>query len=116
MVQNVSSDGERKLLAILKVLSESSEPLGSITIARELERYGIYLSERGVRYNLKLADERGYTQSMGRDGRMITTQCLQELTAALAPQRVGFVLEKLELLAFQTTFDPVKKSGRVPIN
>src|SRR3989304_5094763 len=116
MVQNVSSDGERKLLAILKVLSESSEPLGSITIARELERYGIFLSERGVRYNLKLADERGYTQSLGRDGRMITTQGLQELTAALAPQRVGFVLEKLELLAFKTTFYPEKRTVRVPIN
>ncbi|MBI2850215.1 MAG: DUF128 domain-containing protein [Chloroflexi bacterium] len=116
MVQKISSDGERKLLAILKVLSESSEPLGSATIARELERYGIYLSERGVRYNLKLADERGYTQPMGRDGRMITTQGLQELTAALAPERVGFVLEKLELLAFQTTFDPAKRTGRVPIN
>lgn len=116
MVQKISSDGERKLLAILKVLSESSEPLGSATIARELERYGIFLSERGVRYNLKIADERGYTQPMGRGGRMITTQGLQELTAALAPERVGFVLEKLELLAFQTTFDPVKRTGRVPIN
>ena len=116
MVQNISQDGERKLLAILKVLSESSEPLGSIAIARELERYGISLSERGVRYNLKIADERGYTKSLGRDGRMITTQGLQELTAALAPERVGFVLEKLELLAFQTTFDPKKRTGRVPIN
>lgn len=115
MVQN-TSDAERKLLAILRVLSESSEPLGSITIARELERYGIFLSERGVRYNLKIADERGYTQPLGRDGRMITTQGLQELTAALASERVGFVLEKLELLAFQTTFDPVKRTGRVPIN
>jgi HTH-type transcriptional regulator, global nitrogen regulator NrpRI len=116
MVQNVTPDGERKLLAILKVLSESSEPLGSATIARDLERYGISLTERGVRYILKLADEKGYTHSLGRGGRMITTQGLQELTAALAPERVGFVLEKLELLAFQTTFDPDRKNGRLPIN
>ncbi|MEK7354337.1 MAG: NrpR regulatory domain-containing protein [Chloroflexota bacterium] len=116
MVQNISSDGERKLLAILKVLSESSDPLGSAAIARELERYGISLSERGVRYNLKIADERGYTQSLGRDGRMLTQQGFQELTAALAPERIGFVLEKLELLAFQTTFDPEKRTGRLPIN
>ena len=39
------SDTERKLISILKVLSESSEPLGSITIARELERHGVFLTE-----------------------------------------------------------------------
>ncbi len=116
MVQTVGSDTERKILAILKVLSESSEPLGSITIARELERHGIFLSERGVRYNLRITDERGYTQSLGRDGRMITPQGLEELTAAMAPDHLGFILEKLELLAFQTTFDPEKRTGRLPIN
>jgi len=36
-MQNSSSDTERKVMAILKVLSESSEPLGSITIARPLD-------------------------------------------------------------------------------
>ncbi|MFC1952857.1 DUF128 domain-containing protein [Chloroflexota bacterium] len=116
MVQNVGSEAERKILAILKVLSESSEPLGSITIARELERHGVFLSERGVRYNLRITDERGYTQPLGHDGRMITPLGFEELTTALAPEHVGFILEKLELLAFQTTFDPEKQTGRLPIN
>ncbi len=57
MVQGASSDAERKIVSILKVLSESSEPLGSITIARELERHGIFLSERAVRYHLRVTDE-----------------------------------------------------------
>jgi len=116
MVHANQSDAERKEIAILRVLSESSQPLGSITIARELERYGIHLSERGVRYHLKVADERGYTQSLGRDGRMLTPRGFEELKIALAPERVGFILEKLELLAFQTTFDPVKRTGQLPIN
>lgn len=116
MVQNVSSDAERKMISILKVLSESSEPLGSITIARELERYGIFLSERTVRYHLRITDERGYTQPLGRDGRMLTPQGLEELKMALAPEQVGFILEKLELLAFHTTFDPQKRTGQLPIN
>jgi len=42
MVQGSNSETERKIVSILKVLSESSEPLGSITIARELEHYGIF--------------------------------------------------------------------------
>ncbi len=68
LVQGAGSDTERKVVSILKVLSESSEPLGSITIARELERYGIFLSERAVRYHLRIHDERGYTQPMAGTG------------------------------------------------
>ena len=116
MAQSVGSDAERKIMFILKVLSESSEPLGSITIARELERHGIFLSERAVRYHLRITDERGYTQPLGRDGRMLTPQGLDELKMALAPEQVGFILEKLELLAFHTTFDPQKRTGQLPIN
>jgi HTH-type transcriptional regulator, global nitrogen regulator NrpRI len=115
-VQGAGSDTERKVVSILKVLSESSEPLGSITIARELERYGIILSERAVRYHLRITDERGYTQPLGRDGRMLTPQGQEELRLALAPEQVGFILDKLEMLAFKTTFDPEKKSGLVPTN
>lgn len=116
MVQGTSSDTERKITSILKVLSESSEPLGSITIARELERYGIFLSERAVRYHLRITDERGYTQPLGRDGRMLTPQGLEELRMALAPEQVGYIVDKLGLLAFHTTFDPQKRTGEVPIN
>jgi repressor of nif and glnA expression len=70
--QVVGSNAESKLISILKVLSESSAPLGSIAIARRLEVEGVFLSERAVRYHLRIADERGYTQPLGRDGRMIT--------------------------------------------
>ena len=116
MIQNTSSDVERKIISILKILSESSEPLGSITIARDLEGEGVFLSERAVRYHLRIADERGYTRPVGRDGRMITPEGRQEVKEALAPQQLGFVREKLEMLAFQTTFDPQQRTGQVPIN
>jgi len=116
MLQDAGPETERKIIAILKVLSESSEPLGSITIARELEGEGIFLSERAVRYHLRITDERGYTQSLGRDGRMITPQGLEEIKAALVPEQLGFIREKLEMMAFQTTFDPEKRSGQLSIN
>lgn len=116
MFQGTGSDTERKIVSILKVLSESPKPLGSITIARELERHGIFLSERAVRYHLRMTDERGYTQPLGRNGRMLTPQGLEELKIALAPEQVGFILAKLELLAFQTTFDLQKRTGQLPIN
>ncbi|MDP2729671.1 MAG: NrpR regulatory domain-containing protein [Dehalococcoidales bacterium] len=116
MEQFVGSDAESKLILILKILSESSEPLGSTTIARQLEDDGIFLSERAVRYHLRIADERGYTQPVGRDGRMITPAGRQEVKEALAPQQIGFVREKLEMLAYQTTFNPEKLSGQLSIN
>ena len=116
MVQGARSDTERKIVSILKVLSESSEPLGSITIARELERHGLFLGERAVRYHLRISDERGYTRPLGRDGRMITPEGLEELRMALAPEQVGFINDTLELLAFHTTIDPQQRTGRVPIN
>ncbi len=112
----VGADAEGKIISILKVLSESSQPLGSITIARELVRHGVFLSERAVRYHLRMTDERGHTQPLGRDGRMITPKGLEELRVALAPDQVGFIQERLELLAFQTTFDPTKRTGQVAIN
>jgi len=116
MISSANSDTERKILSILRVLSESSEPLGSITIARELEKHGLSLGERAVRYHLKITDERGYTQPLGIDGRMITSRGLEELRIALAPDQIGFILEKLELLAFRTTFSPESRTGQLPIN
>jgi repressor of nif and glnA expression len=116
MISSANSDTERKIISILKVLSESSESLGSITIARELEKRGLCLGERAVRYHLKIADERGYTQPLGRDGRMITSKGIEELRIALAADQLSFIVEKLELLAFRTTFDSGSRTGQVPIN
>lgn len=106
---------EKKVVAILKVLSEASGPLGSIAIARELKAQGIHLSDRAVRYHLRITDERGYTQPRGR-GRVITAEGLEEAKSALAADQVGFVIVRLESLAFYTDFDPGKRRGRVAIN
>jgi HTH-type transcriptional regulator, global nitrogen regulator NrpRI len=114
--QAIGSDAERKMISILKILSESSEPLGSITIARKLESEGVFLGERAVRYHLRIADERGYTRPAGRDGRTITPEGRQEVKEALAPEQLGFVREKLEMLSYLTTFDVDKKTGQLPIN
>ncbi|MFC1871490.1 DUF128 domain-containing protein [Chloroflexota bacterium] len=116
MKQATGSDSERQTISILKILSESSEPLGARIIARKLEHEGIFSSERGVRYHLMLADLRGYTRCLGRDGRMITTEGQQEVKEALAAQQLGFVRDKLEMLAYQTTFDPKRRTGQISIN
>ncbi|MBM3157923.1 MAG: hypothetical protein FJ004_11660, partial [Chloroflexi bacterium] len=47
-----TQDVERKVLSILKVISECQEPLGARIIAHRLKDYGIELGERAVRYHL----------------------------------------------------------------
>lgn len=107
---------ERKVITILKILSESPEPLGARVIAQRLGDYGVDLGERAVRYHLKIMDERGLTRLIGRDGRLITEPGIEELKSALVGDKVGFVISKIELLAIQTTFDWEKHRGQVPAN
>jgi repressor of nif and glnA expression len=111
-----TQDVERKTIAILRILSQSSEPVGARVISHSLKEQGIELSERAVRYHLKLMDERGFTESVGRDGRLITQLGLVELESALVSDKVGFVASKIELLAYQTQFDLRKRQGRIPVN
>lgn len=110
-------DVERKVVAILRVLSDSPEPLGGRIISRRLGDIGIELGERAVRYHLKLMDERGLTRPVGaRDGRYITKQGIEELSGALVRDRVGAIATKIELLAYRTSLDLEKRTGEVPIN
>ena len=117
MVSRDSHEVERKVISILRVLNESPQPLGARVIARRLKEYGVELGERAVRYHLKLMDERGLTQPLQRhNGRKITTLGIEELNNALVIDKVGFVLEKIELMAFKASFDLEKRRGLVPVN
>ncbi len=116
MLNQQPLDVERKVIAILRILSQSSEPLGARVISHHLKDYGIGLSERAVRYHLKLMDERGFTECVGREGRLVTQSGIEELENALVSDKVGFVASKIELLAYQTDFDIGKCQGKVPVN
>jgi len=111
-----TQDVKRKVLSILKVLSDSQEPLGARVIARRLKDHGVELGERAVRYHLKLMDERGLTRAAGRDGRLITEAGIDELKDALVRDKVGFAIYRIELLAFRTNFDLDKRIGSIPVN
>ncbi|MFC1934434.1 DUF128 domain-containing protein [Chloroflexota bacterium] len=112
-----TQDVERKVVSILRILSDSDKPVGSRVIARRLKNCGVELGERAVRYHLKLTDERGLTQLVGqRDGRVLTERGIEEVGSALVKDKVGFAISKIELLAFRTNFDLDKRTGSVPIN
>lgn len=112
-----NQDVEKKVIAILQILGGSPEPQGSMVIARRLKNLGIALSERAVRYHLRLMDERGLTRLIGRrNGRVLTERGLDETNSARVRDKVGFIISKIEGLAFRTNFDYEKHCGTVPVN
>jgi repressor of nif and glnA expression len=112
-----SQSVERKELAIMRILSDSPEPLGARVIAHNLKNYGFELGERAVRYHLKLLDERGLTHLVGRrDGRILTEKGTEEVKSALVKDKIGFSISKIETLSFRTTLNCETLSGMVPVN
>ncbi len=122
MESRVTADENRQVarekMAILRILANSPKAMGSKVIARLLrDEFGIDLSERAVRYHLGLLDERGLTSKVSRrDGRQVTELGMEEMGNALVNDKVGFVIDKIELLAYQTSFNPRKRCGQVPVN
>ncbi len=99
-----TEDIERKTLLILKVLNDNREPMGARLIARRMQDHGTVMSERTVRYHLKLMDERRLTKFVGRrDGRVIAELGIDELDDARVQDKLGFVISRIENLAFRTT-------------
>jgi len=116
MIGSDTQEVKRKVVAILKILRDSKDPLGARVIAHQIKTHGVELGERAVRYHLKMMDERGLTKLVGRDGRLITDAGLEELKSALVRDKVGFAISRIELLAFRTNFDLDKRTGLVPVN
>ncbi|MEW6163220.1 MAG: NrpR regulatory domain-containing protein [Nitrospirota bacterium] len=107
----------KTMLAILKVLDKQPDAIvGSREISRQLKLHGVELTERTVRYHLRILDERGLTKVFGKEGRMITQKGKEELSHALVSEKVGFVISKIETLSYLTNFDIEKKEGDTILN
>jgi repressor of nif and glnA expression len=107
---------QRKLIEILRILHENHEPIGARLIADMMNERGYPIGERGVRYHLRILDERGLTKRHGYDGRVITEKGKHELESALVGDRLGFIITRIEKLIYDTTFDLKTGQGRVIIN
>jgi len=104
-------------ISILSVLKERQhEIIGSRQIMRELVSFGIDLTERTIRYHLKLMDEKGLTTVFGKNGRKITDKGLDELLNSNVSEKLGFISSKIDSLAFMSDFDCSSQSGKVVMN
>lgn len=107
---------ERKLIEIMRVIYESDKPIGARAIADELNNRGYDIGERAVRYHLRILDERGFTEKHGYAGRTLTELGESEMNDALIGDRFGFVISRIEEMAFRTTYNPETNEGLVAVN
>ncbi|MFZ2498297.1 MAG: DUF128 domain-containing protein [Methanosarcina sp.] len=107
---------ERKLIEIMRVIHESDKPIGARAIADELNNRGYDIGERAVRYHLRILDERGFTSKHGYAGRTLTELGESEMNDALIGDRFGFVISRIEEMAFRTTYNPETGDGVVAVN
>jgi len=89
---------QRKLIAILRVINEREGAVGARLISDRLMEQGYALGERGVRYHLRILDERGLTEGHG------------------YADRIGFMHARIEEMIYQTDFDLEKERGLVIAN
>lgn len=107
----------KTMLAILKVLDKQPDIiLGSRELSRQLKLHGVELTERTVRYHLRILDERGFTKVFGKEGRLITRKGSEELSQALVSEKLGFVISKIETLSYLTNFDLANNEGDIILN
>ncbi len=106
----------KTMFAILTVLDKQSGIIGAKEISKQLKLYGVNLTERTVRYHLKILDERGLTKVFGKEGRKITKKGREELSQSHVSEKVGFIISRIETLSYMTSFDMEKQEGDIIMN
>ncbi len=107
---------KRQLHAILQILANSDEPVGSERISESLKLQGINLTDRAIRGYLEITDTHGFTKKIGRKGRIITDKGLEELERTLVIDKVGFVSSKIEELSHEMDFNLNARKGTIILN
>lgn len=107
---------EHKYIEILRILKDHQEPMGAKRLSELLAERGYVMTDRAVQYYLRYLDTRGFTEKVGNQGRVLTSSGIMETDRALVDDRIGFVISKLERLAFRSTFDPSSATGDVAYN
>jgi HTH-type transcriptional regulator, global nitrogen regulator NrpRI len=106
----------RKILDVMKVLSESERPLGGTRIAQALGLAGKDMSQRTIRYYLSITDGEGLTEQVGRRGRQLTEKGRRELQTAYVADKVGFVAARADALTYGMDFKIRQGKGLVVVN
>lgn len=108
---------EKTRLTILKILGESSRPIGAARIQAALLSSGLELQPRTIRLHLLDLDRAGLTALVSRrTGRMITDRGREELSYANIADKVGLIASQVDNLCYRMSYHPTEGTGTVVIN
>lgn len=107
---------EKKKLAILEILKNSTSPLSGNKITESLNIAGYDISERTVRLYLQQLDDAGLTKAEGKRGRLITEEGRLEIGSSKILERVGYMSAKIDQMTYRMNFDLSLRSGTVVVN
>lgn len=107
---------ERKCLEILRILKDHQDPVGAKRLSELMGERGFVLTDRAVQYYLSYLDDMGFTKKVGNRGRLLTSKGISETERALVDERTGFIISRLERLAFKSDFNPETGRGNVGYN
>jgi repressor of nif and glnA expression len=108
---------EKTRLAILKILNDTSHPIGAAKIQGALLSSGLEVQPRTIRFHLLALDATGLTTQVSRrTGRLITDKGREELSRANIVNKVGVVASRVDNLSYRMSFRPSLKTGTVVIN
>ncbi|WP_421908430.1 DUF128 domain-containing protein [Methanolacinia petrolearia] len=107
---------ERKSIEILRILKDHPEPVGAKRLSELMSERGFVLTDRAVQYYLSYLDDMGFTKKVGNRGRLLTAKGISETERALVDERIGFIISRLEKLAFKSDFNPETGRGNVGYN
>ena len=111
-----SDKTEKKKLAILEVLKNSTTPLSGNKITESLNVAGYDISERTVRLYLQQLDNAGLTKPEGKRGRLISEEGRLEIGSSRIFERVGYMPAKIDQMTYRMNFDLSLRSGTVVVN
>lgn len=106
----------RIMFSILRILDRKEKSVGSKELARDLRSYGIEISERTVRYYLKILDNMGLSRVDRKKGRMITQEGRRELENAFVPEKINFVINRIDSLSYLMDFSIDTLKGKRILN
>ena len=112
----MSSETERKRLAVLRVLRNGPGPLGSAAITESLLGQGYDVRERSVRLYLQELDAERFTEKQGAKGHRITDAGIEELASAKAIEKIGLLAAKIDQLTYCLYFDLSRRKGAIVVN
>ena len=115
-IPKMNDKTEKKRLAVLRILKDADQPVGSSKIASQLLAMGHDLSERTIRFYLQGLDREGLTVNHGKRGRRITELGRRELETARVFEKVGFLNAKIDQMTYRMNFDLARRTGTVVIN